>query len=69
MPALVADHHLSYPFASAVGRRTVCLPEMAAFQRQLLYELRAGQPMLPLCVVAEDVAMADPTLMRRDGLY
>ena len=68
-PALVADHHLSYPFTMADGGRTVCLPEMAAARRQVLYELRDGQPMSPLCIVAEDVAMADPTLMRWDGLY
>lgn len=68
-PALMADHHLSYPFTLTDGGRTVCLPEMTAARRQLLYELRAGQPMSPLCVIAEDVAMGDPTLMKRDGLY
>ena len=68
-PALMTDQHLSYPFTLTDGERTVCLPEMAASRRQVLYELRAGQPMSPLCVIAEDVAMGDPTLMQRDGLY
>ncbi|HEY0204535.1 MAG TPA: hypothetical protein VGC15_10350, partial [Acetobacteraceae bacterium] len=52
LPILVTGHHLSYPFTLADGGRTVCLPEMAASRRQVLYELRAGQPMSPLCVVA-----------------
>ncbi len=66
---LETGQHLSYPFAWADGERVLCLPEMAAARRQVLYELCPGEPMRPLCTVAEDVAMADPTLMRDGGLY
>ena len=67
-PALKTDLHLSYPFTLTDGKRTVGLPEMTASRRQLLYELRAGQPMSPLCAIAEDIAMGDPTLMQWDGV-
>ena len=61
--------HLSYPSTWAEGERVVCLPEMAASRRQVLYELKPGVAPEPLCVVGEDVGMADPTLMKVDGLY
>ena len=61
--------HLSYPFAWTEQDRVFCLPEMAASRRQLLFEIVAGQPPVEVCVIAEDVGMADPTLMRIDGLY
>ena len=61
--------HLSYPSTWAEGERVFCLPEMAASRRQVLYELKRGMAPEPLCVVGEDIGMADPTLMKVDGLY
>ncbi len=61
--------HLSYPSTWAEGERVFCLPEMAASRRQVLYELKLGMAPEPLCVVGEDIGMADPTLMKVDGLY
>ncbi len=60
--------HVSYPYPWADGERVLCLPEMAAAGRQVLFEIREGRA-APVCVVAEEVAMADPTLMREGGLY
>ncbi len=61
--------HLSYPSTWAEEGRVLCLPEMAASRRQVLYELKPGMTPEPLCVVGEDIGMADPTLMKVDGLY
>ncbi len=61
--------HLSYPSTWVEGERVLCLPEMAASRRQILYELKPGMAPEPLCIVAEDIGMADPTLMKVDGLY
>lgn len=61
--------HLSYPSTWPEDGRVFCLPEMAASRRQVLYELRAGAPPEPLCVINEGAGMADPTLMRVGGLY
>lgn len=61
--------HLSYPSTWQEDRRVFCLPEMAVSRRQVLYELRAAMPPEPLCVINEGVGMADPTLMRVNGLY
>ncbi len=61
--------HLSYPSAWTEDGRVFCLPEMAASRRQLLYELQPGKPPQPLCVIADCVAMADPTLMKVNGVY
>jgi hypothetical protein len=66
---LGVECHLSYPSTWADGERVLCLPEMAASRRQVLYELKRGMAPIPLCVVGEDVGMADPTLMKVDGLY
>ena len=63
------DSHLSYPSTWSENGRVFCLPEMAASRRQVLYELRPGLPPAPLCVINEGVGMADPTLMRVNGLY
>ncbi len=60
--------HLSYPSAWAEDGRVFCLPEMAASRRQVLYELKRGMAPEPVCVVGE-IGMADPTLMKVDGLY
>lgn len=68
LPLGVAGH-LSYPSTWAEGERVVCLPEMAASRRQVLYELKPGLAPEPLCVVGEDIGMADPTLMKVDGVY
>ncbi len=68
LPLGVAGH-LSYPSTWAEGERVVCLPEMAASRRQVLYELKPGVAPEPLCVVGEDIEMADPTLMKVDGVY
>ena len=61
--------HLSYPFAWAENGEVFCLPEMAASRRQILCRLVPGQAPAEVCVVSENVAMADPTMMRIDGLY
>ncbi len=66
---LRTGRHLSYPFAWIEDGRAFCLPEMAAERRQVLFELGDDGAARPVCVVADDVAMADPTLMRHDGLY
>ncbi len=67
--ALPVGCHLSYPFAWVEDGRVLCLPEMGASRRQVIYELRQGAPPRPVCVVAENAVMADPTLFRLDGLY
>lgn len=61
--------HLSYPSAWVEDGRVLCLPEMAASRRQVLYELKRGAAPAPVCVVGEDIGMADPTLMKVDGRY
>jgi len=61
--------HLSYPSAWTEDGRVFCLPEMAASRRQILYELLPGMPPQPLCVIADRIGMADPTLMKVNGLY
>lgn len=61
--------HLSYPSTWAEGDRVFCLPEMAASRRQMLYELLPGKPSQPVCVVADRIGMADPTLMKVNGVY
>lgn len=61
--------HLSYPSTWAEDGRVLCLPEMAASRRQMLYELKPGVAPEPICVVGEDIGMADPTLMKLDGRY
>jgi hypothetical protein len=61
--------HLSYPFTFQVDERVLCLPEMAAERRQVIYALDPGMPPRVLCSVAENVAMADPTLFRYGELF
>lgn len=61
--------HLSYPSAWTEGSRVFCLPEMAASRRQVLYELLPGKPPQPFCVIADRIGMADPTLMKVNGVY
>ncbi len=61
--------HLSYPFTYVDGERVVCLPEMAAQRRQTIYSLLRNRLPEPLCVVADQVAMADPTLFQHEGRY
>jgi hypothetical protein len=61
--------HLSYPFTYATGEHVICLPEMAAERRQIMYVLNRDGPPRELCLVAENVAMADPTLFRYGYLY
>ncbi len=63
------ESHLSYPSTWSEDGRVFCLPEMAASRRQLLYELRPGVAPEPLCVINEGAGMADPTLMKVNGLY
>ncbi len=67
--AIAATGHLSYPFAWAEDGEVFCLPEMAASGRQVLCRLIPGHAPVEVCVVAENTAMADPTLMRIDGTY
>jgi hypothetical protein len=61
--------HLSYPFTWSEGGRVFCLPEMAGSRRQILYELSESGTPVPLCEIAENIGMADPTLMRANGRY
>jgi hypothetical protein len=61
--------HLSYPSTYAEPGLVLCLPEMLWERRQLIYKLEPDTPPIVFCVVAEDVAMADPTLFRHGGLY
>jgi hypothetical protein len=68
-PVLVGESHLSYPYAWADGDRVLCLPEMAAARQQVLYELVPGKTAHPLCVIADKVAMGDPTLFRHEDRY
>jgi hypothetical protein len=63
------ETHLSYPFTFEENGRIVCLPEMGATRRQVMYELRRGEALRPICVVAENIGMADATLFRHDGRY
>jgi hypothetical protein len=61
--------HLSYPFTYSTDEQVVCLPEMAAERRQVMYVLHPDGPPRELCLVADNVAMADPTLFEYGGLY
>jgi hypothetical protein len=61
--------HLSYPSTYAEPGLVLCLPEMLWERRQLIYRLQPDAPPAVLAEVAEDVAMADPTLFRHGGLY
>jgi len=61
--------HLSYPSTWLEDGRVLCLPEMAGSRRQILYELRRGVAPEPLCIISENAAMADATLMKVNGLY
>ena len=61
--------HLSYPFTFQIDERVLCLPEMAAERRQVIYVLNPGMPPRALCSVAENTAMADPTLFRYGELF
>jgi hypothetical protein len=63
------DCHLSYPFPFEENGRIFCLPEMGASRRQLIYDLSSGLALQPVCVVAENIAMADATLFRHADLY
>ncbi len=67
--ALPVDCHLSYPFAWKEGERVLCLPEMGAARRQVMYELSPDAAPRPVCTVAENLVMADPTLFRWEDLY
>jgi hypothetical protein len=61
--------HLSYPSTYSTDEHVICLPEMAAERRQMMYTLHPDRPPRELCLVAEHVAMADPTLFVHEGLY
>jgi hypothetical protein len=61
--------HLSYPFTYQSDGFVVCLPEMAAERRQVMYVLDRERAPHALCTVAENVSMADPTLFHWEGLY
>lgn len=61
--------HLSYPFTYATDEHVICLPEMAAERKQVMYALFPDRPPRELCLVAENIAMADPTLFVHEGLY
>ena len=61
--------HLSYPFPYVEDDTAFCLPEMAGENRQILYVLEPDGSVREHAIVAEDVAMADPTLFRYAGLY
>jgi hypothetical protein len=61
--------HLSYPCTYADSNLVLCLPEMFGERRQLIYRLAPDAPPAVHALVAEDVAMADPTLFRHDGLH
>ena len=61
--------HLSYPFPYVEDDTAFCLPEMAGENRQVLYILEPDGSVREHAIVAEDVAMADPTLFRYAGRY
>jgi hypothetical protein len=62
--------HLSYPSTYADADLVLCLPEMLWERRQVIYRLEPdGAAPVVHAFVAEGVAMADPTLFRRNGLY
>jgi hypothetical protein len=63
------DCHLSYPSTWSENGRVLCLPEMSAERRQVLYELTAGARARMLCVVSSGIAVADPTLFRLGDFY
>ncbi len=63
------NSHLSYPSTWSEDERVFCLPEMATSRRQVLYELRPGMAAEALCVINEGTGMADPSLMKANGLY
>ncbi len=67
--ALPVDCHLSYPFVWMDEGRILCLPEMGASRRQVIYELSQDALPHPVCTVAENLVMADPTLFQSEGLY
>jgi hypothetical protein len=61
--------HLSYPFTYEERGLVLCIPEMLWERRQVIYKLEPDASPAVFCVVANDVAMADPTLFRHGGLY
>ena len=63
------DCHVSYPSTFEDGDRVVCLPEMGASRRQVIYQIEPGRAARPICVLAENRALADATLFKHDGLY
>jgi hypothetical protein len=62
--SLGLECHLSYPFAWMDEGRILCVPEMAGANRQMLFELREGKAAAPAGVIAENIRMADPTVMK-----
>ena len=67
--SLEIETHLSYPFSWFESGSVYCLPEMGPCRRQVMYELSPDAPPRPVCVVAENIEMADPTLFQHGGLY
>jgi hypothetical protein len=61
--------HLSYPFTYRSDGLVICLLEMAAERRQVMYALNPGEAPREVCTVAENVAMTDPTLFRWGKLF
>jgi hypothetical protein len=62
------EHH-SYPCAMTDGEDTLFLPEAVGRGATTLYRLRQGEEPEPICAVAPERRLADPTLFRSGGLY
>jgi hypothetical protein len=65
----VGKAHVSYPFMYRQDGRVFLLPEMAAFQELLLFELISETDARVVCVVDRGTRIADPTLFLYHGLY
>lgn len=61
--------HLSYPFTWEEDGRIYCLPEMGEADGQILYELRADNSLEPICEIAANQTISDPTPFRHNSLY
>ena len=63
------DCHLSYPFTWSEAGDVFMIPESGASRITRLFRLHRDRQPDVVCTIAEDMAIADPTLFRYGGLY
>jgi len=65
----IGGKHASYPCAFRDGARVFLLPEMAAFNELILFEIFTETNVQAVCVVDSGTRIADPTLFYHGGFY